>query len=294
MSVAPLERISMDESVFLTENQLAAKARYEELERTSIERYKFIRVKHMDTLSHEFLFISDPTEFNDPFDLKIEISDETILSPFDNRSSLREAFKVLLESSTDVGSHWMYDQNLLRSLQAWISGDLPSGYVVSAVNSRLRKFGIACFTPEWDMPLMWSHYGDMHKGLCVQYFVRKIELAMDGDFFALDTEYTSALPKICLSEVLFSPHKTLPRLLATKHINWAYEKEWRLVHVDKKGQEVAMPKGMQLGALIIGKDAPQPQRVRILERGRELKIPVHQIKQRFGTYDLYRETTWPM
>lgn len=274
--------------------EVEAKAKYDELLRTHVQRYNFQSLKHLDTLSHEHIFMGDPAGFNDPFDLRIEISDETGRGPFDNVDNIRKAFKILLDTSPDIANHWFYDDKLLDAVREWADGNLPSHHVTSSVSDRLRRFGVACFAPEWDMPLMWSHYGDSHKGFCVEYLVRPLSLSLTGSFFQIPVTYSSELPSICLSETLFSPHMVLPRLLATKHVDWAYEKEWRLVHLEAKGKMTPMCDGLKIGSLIIGRNASHSDRVRVLAKGRELKVPVYQIKQRFGSYDFYREVTWPV
>jgi hypothetical protein len=97
-------------------------------------------------------------------------------------------------------------------------------------------------------------------------------MSLWGAFIQLPVTYSSELPSICLSEALFSPHKVLPRLLATKHVDWAYEKEWRLVHFEAKGKVTPMIDGLRIGSLIIGKNASHSDRVRILAKGGELKV----------------------
>lgn len=235
--------------------ELEAKRRYKHLINTNIQKYQFQSLNYLDALSHETLYMSDPTKFNDPFDLKIEIVDDTYLGPFGSVEKLRNAFRVLLESTADIGDHWFYDDSLLDVLRKWTDGTTRSQNVISTVGDRLRKFGVACFAPEWDMPLMWSHYGDSHKGLCVEYLVQPATLSAEGDFFPLSVTYASELPSICLSEALFSPHKVLPRLLATKHVDWAYEKEWRLIHLETKGSRTATDGKITIGSLIVGRNA---------------------------------------
>lgn len=276
----------------LEEAESKAKKDYQQLISTHVQKYQFQSLKYLDALSHNKIYMSDPAKFNDPFDLKIELSNDTHLSPFNNVDKLRESFRVLLDTTPDISNHWFYDDRLLRALHEWTNSDHPPHYLIGAVSDRIRRFGVSCFAPHWDIPLMWSHYGDSHKGLCVEYLFRSMAFA--EKFLALPVTYTSELPSICLSELLFSPHKVLPRLLATKHIDWAYEKEWRLIHLDAKGKAAPATDGTRIGSLIIGKNTPHSDVVKILAKGRELGVPVFAIKQRFGHYDFYREPTWPV
>jgi len=32
-----------------------------------------------------------------------------------------------------------------------------------------NDFGILCFSTKWSNPLLWSHYADRHKGLCLAF-----------------------------------------------------------------------------------------------------------------------------
>jgi len=270
-----------------------AQLAYEDLLHTSVQRYKFQPIEHLDALDHDTIFFSDPSKFNDPFDLKIEVVDKTSIGPFNNESQLRNAFRVLLESTPDLSNHWFYDHRLIEALHQWVNGECPSHHVISTVGDRCRRFGVACFAPDWNMPLMWAHYGKSHTGLCVEYLVRPMELVMNGEFYQIPVTYASELPSICFSEVLFSPHTVLPRLLATKHVDWAYEKEWRLIHLNTKGSAADMPNGLMLGSLIIGNKTSPSDRDQILLKGRELKIPVFEIKQPYGTYNFKLKPTWP-
>src|SRR5690606_9053902 len=34
-----------------------------------------------------------------------------------------------------------------------------------------REFGIVCFTTDWEHPMMWSHYADRHRGMCLGFDV---------------------------------------------------------------------------------------------------------------------------
>ena len=97
--------------------------------------------------------------------------------------------------------------------------------------------------------------------------------------------YTTELPTICLSEILFSPHQVLSSLLATKHADWSYEKEWRLVHYTEKGKMVRTPNHIEISAIIVGLGFDMTQIGVVAARATELNIPVYIIRQLNG-YDL--------
>lgn len=255
-------------------------------------RYRFQQAFHVDSIQPGKLWVSDPAKFNDPFDLRIHLVNDTYRSPFDDELRLREAYKVLAKDNATMADHWFYNDDLLCALENWANGASNSEYVLMAVKRRIRDFGVACFAPELHMPLMWSHYGESHAGFCVEYAVNPMKIALsekDAVYSQHDVEYATVLPKICLSEVLFCPHQVLPRILTTKHADWAYEKEWRLIHFEAKNAQTPLPTGMKVSALVAGLKMRHTELVKLLAKARELGVAAFQIKQIFQGYDLYRE-----
>jgi hypothetical protein len=86
------------------------------------------------------------------------------------------------------------------------------------------NFGLLCFSKNWNDPLLWSHYGEKHRGLClgfdlreskveaVKYEDRRIRTELDlgqGDALRIPT-YLQRLPRV------------------TKARCWNYEQEVRV------------------------------------------------------------------
>lgn len=77
------------------------------------------------------------------------------------------------------------------------------------------RYGLLCFSKTWQSPLMWSHYADRHRGLCLGFDVNEANV-QKVDY----AEDRIKLPKKISEEKMNS-------LLFTKYSGWAYEKEWR-------------------------------------------------------------------
>ncbi|UGQ49098.1 DUF2971 domain-containing protein [Massilia endophytica] len=258
----------------------------------AISRYRFLPAEALDQLQPGQIWMSGPATFNDPFDLRIRIADETQHSPFADEERLRRAFRLLVEDNEEVKKHWFYDEDLWQALHAWMEGRLPRDGVIEAANRRAACFGVACFAQHWNMPLMWSHYGSNHFGLCVEYAVQQDQLdaqaGKDG-FGQHYVQYLTEMPTICFSEVLFSPHQVMSRLAATKHADWAYEKEWRIIHFAAKARPVPLPRHMRMTALIAGMQMDEAQCEAVRAKGRELGVPVRRIRKHSGDYQLELE-----
>lgn len=79
-----------------------------------------------------------------------------------------------------------------------------------------KNRGLIRFSGRWRNPLLWSHYADRHRGVCLSFdvpdhFLGRVEYARDriSDFPIID----EALVR---------------RLLLTKFAHWSYESEYRL------------------------------------------------------------------
>lgn len=94
-----------------------------------------------------------------------------------------------------------------------------------------RMIGMLCLSMRWNSSLMWSHYAANHKGFCVGFDIdhdffkgRPIEHGGWGPIHPV--VYSDRRPFVVLEPV--APAQVLT-LLTTKHVDWAYEEEMRLL-----------------------------------------------------------------
>lgn len=83
--------------------------------------------------------------------------------------------------------------------------------------------GIISFSRNWKQPLMWAHYADSHQGIALGFDVP------DELLFQIDYVTTRIKPD---REIDHSPplmRELIERLLRTKHAEWSYEEEYRLL-----------------------------------------------------------------
>jgi hypothetical protein len=83
--------------------------------------------------------------------------------------------------------------------------------------------GLLCFSKSWRNPLMWSHYGDRHKGICLAFDVVGTEkINYDAQRLFLGNERNN----VSAADI---PEQLRKLLLTTKFEDWKYEKERRLI-----------------------------------------------------------------
>lgn len=83
-----------------------------------------------------------------------------------------------------------------------------------------KAVGILCMSTTWREPLLWGHYADKHRGICLGFEVP------DGLPW-VGVEYTAERPTAKFSDAV-TP-EAARRLIATKFKAWEYEREHRLV-----------------------------------------------------------------
>lgn len=103
------------------------------------------------------------------------------------------------------------------------SNHAPSQWVLdNTKRASVEQYAVLCFSRSWNNILMWSHYADRHKGICLGFEVpddkaRKVEyvgnIRLTGDLSEVsDTEKTGIIEQ----------------LYWTKYGGWCYEEEIRV------------------------------------------------------------------
>jgi hypothetical protein len=75
--------------------------------------------------------------------------------------------------------------------------------------------GILCFSKTWKNPLLWSHYADKHKGVCLGFDVSN-EIIEKVDYLSERFPVPQVLDDAFMKKILFS-----------KFEHWSYEQEYR-------------------------------------------------------------------
>jgi hypothetical protein len=89
-----------------------------------------------------------------------------------------------------------------------------------------EKIGVLCFSQDWQNPLMWSHYGDRHRGCCIEFDLVGVE-AREPHYVAAQREFTPE-PRDLLSDPA-GAEALFDRILRTKFKAWDYEREMRVL-----------------------------------------------------------------
>lgn len=187
------------------------------------------------------LYLTDPGKFNDPFEFKNQV----IVDP--------DLMRDLLHKMSDFSMQDMERTPLQRQIAIegalmQISAD-PSGALKQALNT--EKHGVHCFTPAAKNLLMWSHYGDSHRGICLQFTPSK-DVATFISAQAVD--YCDEFPHLHIPSI---PREDTMAMIMRKGKVWEYEAERRIVMLGIDGRLMSFAPEA-LTAVILGCRFPDP------------------------------------
>ena len=154
------------------------------------------------------------------------------------------------------------------------------------IKELLKKIRIACFSTSPLNALMYSHYTDKHKGICIEYDFSNFNKKDTTTSTLLEVKYKEEL-KIDseISQISMKSDDDTDKeisfldLFRTKHLNWEYEKEYRVMTYDETDEVNKVGKiYLPIKAIYLGKDFPQDNRKLITELIKGKGIKLYQVR----------------
>jgi hypothetical protein len=109
-------------------------------------------------------------------------------------------------------------------------GRLVSG-IDDHVCSHFGGRGVLSLAARWDCPLMWSHYGNEHRGMCIEFDTNdhRCDRLESVTYGATRYLLVSDLVAWHLGKSDKAEQKIMRQFFFAKAPQWRYEKEWRAV-----------------------------------------------------------------
>lgn len=178
--------------------------------------YKYLpdEENRIDAIVNDKLWFSLPSTFNDVFDSDLVFDADSIVQSVISQLTSQVAYKKLITNDSKLREYIAKERNRFQSL----------------VDDNRNTFGVSCFSESCSSLLMWAHYANNHKGLCVGYRLLDFFLSLSLPVFPVI--YSNNRAKIS-SVDLTAPRKSavqfLTKSLSAKSLEWSYEKEWRII-----------------------------------------------------------------
>ncbi|WP_223910479.1 DUF2971 domain-containing protein [Rhodoferax lithotrophicus] len=124
--------------------------------------------------------------------------------------------------------------------------------LTTQIESELHRHyerGVCCFSTTYASPLLWSHYGDQHRGLCIGYgLIRQPKPEMHAVVYGGSRSVRTSVLIRALVHDDQNAKKELDRdVLLRKASGWKYEREYRLLGVQGNQDSTLLLKEITFG-----------------------------------------------
>lgn len=187
-------------------------------------KYQRVTLQTLKCLKSQKIYFGSPKQFNDPYDCsltaRVAIPTDAEIEEFRNH--------YLADSTVPKTARKEFKNSSVEQLR-----DIVLRAARTTVDQHIEHFmehnGVTCFSEVNDDLLMWSHYSDGQRGICLEF---------DTDFeqFAFKLKkvrYAKEIPEIDAISGLIDEKNLdtfIEVLYCTKSASWEYEREWRALH----------------------------------------------------------------
>ena len=271
-------------------------------------KYRDLSACTLDMVVRDKVHFADPSKFNDPLDTRPSLENDV------DDGELRSILRILIEQRTGAEMHagakamklddaetkgWIEEHS--RGQAAERMAEIECGAMdpdcdfEAALRSQLRYLiemefprgyekGIVSLAERDNCPLMWSHYGGQHRGMCLGY---SVPASFVGDVQEVEYGGSRLVKASEVAAMLDGDDEARARVdqsvLLRKAESWSYEQEWRLI-----GRRGIQNSPLELEEVIFGmrcKESGKYIVMRALEKYKG-KINFHEMREERGTFNL--------
>jgi hypothetical protein len=289
-------------------------------------KYRQVNEYTAQIFTSKKIWLSTPAQLNDPFETEFHIPEEEFRAKIisEMKQGQLVGFIQAARYGMSKGKFFgMTRADTIRLVKRFTNfkteGEAYSAFVnfikakignppsnpedlFSQLQEQIASVGIFSLSEICDDLLMWSHYADSHKGLCLGFEVTDGSSLADESHF-LPVNYSGAVPHLeeqFMTELSISVDKrgkfktgnrisfsepTLRATISTKGKEWDYEKEWRYVEESAGAFNWPGP----IVEIVFGLNCPAKQREYYTELAKENisnDVRFYEIKKKPGTREL--------
>ena len=252
----------------------------------SSEKWK----RFLKLLNDNSLYFSSPKDFNDPYDAKVNFADGSVE---EIEQYFLKVHKLQDPSATD--EELLPKIRERRRIDPKYNSDWIRTKAKDILDPELDAVGVVCLSEKKDSILMWSHYADAHKGICLEFnkdvihsnrwFYDKVQYPANNHY----PEFKQA------TDALEDTEKSVRLFLLKKSNHWAYENEWRIIldkiDVENNGNDEETkryfncPENMLTG-IIFGMKTPTVLKQTIAQLAQSKSIQLYQAERNENSYSI--------
>ena len=254
--------------------------------------YKFRSIRNvterrrlMTIIKANQIYYASPGSFNDPFDCKVPLVGSfdpgfvRYLIAAQSAKNYEDHFEVY-HKFIAPGTTTQAERDALRS-------DLDSEEqtefrnLIDRIQQKVNETGVLSFSAICDSILMWSHYADNHRGVCLKF---SLERWRDMSMALYPVGYSVERLSLQLDRQSYEQGQLIRAVTLTKDQCWQYEQEWRVL--GKTPGEFPFPLDALVG-IIFGCMASEADKARVRRAvARRTHVVLYQAKMKEGEFGL--------
>jgi Protein of unknown function (DUF2971) len=200
-------------------------------------KYKSFGVNCLRLLSEAEVYYANPQSFNDPLDCDPSILIDTDLASLEKLYyKMLVTFKGKEKTTRSLRNH----RYMSMAFGDYKTDSEAQNYYIQSLGDDIKNIlvlemnvsGVLSLSEKWNCPLMWSHYADEHRGVCIEYDQTNTACGI------IKPVSYNRPRSIKISELI--DWKIFKSALAEKNIQdtyyfakasqWRYEREWRVIN----------------------------------------------------------------
>lgn len=199
-------------------------------------KYKSFGINSLRLLCESEVYYSDPKDFNDPLDCSPSLIYDVDLNELENlchRMIMNKSDKEKADKEIQNYRHLSTEHGDFR-----VDKEVKDYYIrmitdeiMGQLDLIMKSRGVLSLSSQWESPLMWSHYADEHKGICIEYDISRAvcEKPIKVDYKGGRGILISNIVKWVFNNSGSAKKEIEYKYFYTKASQWGYEKEWRYI-----------------------------------------------------------------
>lgn len=129
----------------------------------------------------------------------------------------------------------------------------------------LDSIKVACLTTDNKNTVMWGHYADKHRGICIEYDISPLLDKNENDFLILDKNTNDFLIRkinydrtaMINENIELYDLNLLMDLFSIKSKEWEYENEYRILYYDNERRKNGLVRPLTIKSICFGTETPE-------------------------------------
>jgi len=219
-----------------------------------------------DLIVNQNLYFPAPVDLNDPFECKPNLETRATVDQ-------QKRYAAGLVNRTQAGKPRAERKRMIKGIRADRASFRET--ILVSMRATLNAVGVFSFSARHLDLLMWPHYADNHRGVCVRFDMQAL---LDAGPAPFPVHYEEQRPTC--DTILEPTVDWLEKAVLTKGRPWAYEEEWRLVR--NRGARTTLHLGAPtVNGILLGANMADADRDEVRQWVRESGRPIGVAQARF-------------